>query len=159
MNRHWTAKGFWLLLGLAAGMIVADLTNLPSAHAVASNSRDDNLIATGSTEQTEIEAVWLLDYGQAKLFYITMGPQGTYAGMTSMDLIQAFELDDAQGEQPHFMMVTGRFQTRGLSDLLYLAETNSQKMLVITVPTSNPRTFAPVGEPRVVASVPYGGVQ
>lgn len=157
MTSSWTAKAFWVVLGLAGGLLIGDLVNSRQAQAVATHSQGDFIIATGSSNQREIEGVWLLDYAAAKLFYLQMNAQGGFGGSTELDLLRAFEINAARGDEPHFAMVTGRFEAQNVADVLYLAETSTQKILAIRVPDQmNPTTGAPIGPPQVIAAIPYG---
>lgn len=145
---------FWLVLGFAAGSLVEDICGPHDVHAVATSGFQENLIATGQSNQRQIENCWLLDYKQSRLLCIALNNAGGLGGFSEVDLLKEFKLD-ASGERPHFMMVTGRYESREIADVLYLAETTSSQMMILSIP---PRAL-PNGSPgpiQLISRFSYG---
>lgn len=150
MGKTWTNTGFWLVLGLAAGMLVSDLTKVPTVSAAGSADRfEDFCMVTGLSFDTEIDLLWLLDYRGARLHCIMVDRQGRLSEMAKIDLLEQFDLKEGGRSRPHFMMVTGRFAVQG-TDLLYLAEVSSGQLLCIAPPFGMGRRPGQVATPRVV---------
>lgn len=130
--KNWTNTGFWLVLGLAAGMLISDLTNVKTVEAKGSTSRfDDFCMVTGRSYDNEIDIVWLLDYRTAELHNIMVGRNGKLTRIASLNLIEQLELKE--GMQPHFMLVAGGFNTQNV-DLIYLAEVTTGQLLCVLPP-------------------------
>lgn len=146
----WVNRGFWLFLGMTAGMLIYDLTNVHTAEAVATSQYKEYLMATGRSNQATIEFCWVLDYKGARLLCISLTQAGQFAGISEVDLLSEFKLG-ATGETPHFMMVTGKFETREIADILYVAETTTGQMLIVAIPPGLNPNGAPSGPPRVIS--------
>lgn len=147
-------RGFWLILGLVAGLLVSDLATVKTAEAVATCQYKEYMIATGASNQATIEFCWLLDYKGARLLCIALNQAGALGGITEVDLLEEFKLG-AAGEAPHFMMVTGKFQTREIADILYVAETTTGQIMVVAIPPRMLQNGAPAGPPRVISKFSF----
>lgn len=133
-RRSWTNSGFWLVLGLAAGMMISDLTSAQTLQARATGSASrysDDAVVTSRSFDGQIDLVWLLDYRTATLNCILMNNNGKLQAAAMLDLLEQFELDDEQ--KPHFMLVAGGFSVRN-TDLVYLAEVTTGQLLCVSPP-------------------------
>ena len=150
---HW---GFWLAVGVATGLLISDLTDPPAAHAIATSRYEDFIMATGASEFPDVDVVWVLDYTGARLICLTLNRQGKFAGKSELDLLQTFQGEEGGGGgRPHFMMVTGRYRTQTISDILYVIETTSGKIMAVTVPALDGATLRPIGAPRALDVISY----
>lgn len=132
MKKNWTNTGFWLVLGLAGGMLISDLASVNTVQAKGSTSRyEDFCMVTGRSYDNEIDLIWLLDYRTAQLHGIIMSRKGKLGRIAGLDLLEQFQLDE--GIQPHFMLVAGGFNTQNV-DLIYLAEVTTGQLLCIEPP-------------------------
>ena len=153
--KSWTSTGFWLALGLAGGMLIADLTNVPTLEAGANTSRyKEDAIVAGASNNGDIDYIWLLDYGLATVQCISMNRNGTLGGLAAFDLTEPLKEELAAGE-PHFMMITGKFVAQEIADVLYLFETNSHQVLVIAAPIRIDPNGVPLSSPRLLAKFSY----
>lgn len=133
-TQNWMNAGFWLLLGLSAGMILSNVTQVPLNAATGSSDRyEDNTMVTGQAFGNENDLIWLLDYRGARVNCIMQDRTGRVGVIGSLDLFEQFELEEGGRQRPHFMMVTGRFGTQG-TDLCFLAEVTSGQLLCIAPP-------------------------
>lgn len=132
MKRNWTQTGFWLVLGLAGGMLISDLTQVKTVEAKGSTSRyQDYCMVTGRSYDNEIDLLWFLDYRTAQLHGIITDRNGRLQRIAGLDLLEQFQLEE--GLQPHFMMVAGNFNVQS-TDLIYLAEITTGQVLSILPP-------------------------
>lgn len=155
-TRSWTNYGFWLMLGVASGMLISDLTNEPALHAATTSQRDEYLIATGQSNSNDVDVVWVLDYLGARLVCISMTRQATFGGMTEIDLLEQFpKLAEDKKAKPKFMMVTGQFVTQEIADLCYVAETSTGEMIAVAVPSRFDAQLRPLSPPRVTAKFSF----
>lgn len=133
--KSWTHAGFWLLLGLSAGMIVSDLARLEEVKASGSTSfNGEYRMVTGHRNDTGVDVLWLLDYRAAKLYCIQLN-QHTYKfeNSVALDLIEQLDLKGGSRVRPKFMMATGAFAPVQ-TDVVYLADLASGKLLCIMPP-------------------------
>lgn len=142
----WTSYGFWLASGLALGMLVSDLTRPAALHADSASSYGEYCMVSGASFDREIDLIWLLDYKFAQLHCIVMSRSGRLGSLGKIDLVEQFQIEEGKRIKPHFMMVTGRFNTRG-TDFCYLAETETGQVLCIEPP--NTQQGARLGQPQI----------
>lgn len=134
MRGAWSTYGFWLAVGLSAGMLISDLTDPPTAEAATAMRHEEYCMVTGASFDPNIDLIWLLDYKYALLHCITMDRQGGLQGMSPVDLVEQLQIEEGQRIKPHFMMVTGRFTARATTDNLYLAEIETGQILCVEPP-------------------------
>lgn len=150
-RRNWTTYGFWLAIGLALGMLAANMTSPTPALADSASSYGEYCMVSGASFDREIDLVWLLDYKYAYLHCIVMNRSGQLNTLGKINLVEQFQLEEGKRIKPHFMMVTGRFNTRG-TDYCYLTEIETGQILCIEPP--NTASGARPGQaqiPRVVS--------
>ena len=100
-RRSITNVGFWVLLGLAAGMLISDLTRLPTVSAAGSADRyEDFCMVTGLSFDTEIDLLWLLDYRGARLHCIMVDRNGRLSEIAKIDLMEQFALKEGSRNAP-----------------------------------------------------------
>ena len=147
---RWMKGGFWLAIGLAGGMLLSDLTRHPSVKADSSDRYEEYTMVSGASFDKEIDLIWLLDYKFGVLHALVLSRQGQIQALGKVDLVEQLEIEKGNRIKPHFMMVTGRFNTRN-TDYCYLAETETGQILCIEPPlTQGARPGQPL-VPRVVS--------
>jgi hypothetical protein len=114
-------------------MLISDLTTHPSAKADSASRYDEYCMVSGRSFDGEIDIIWLLDYKFGVLHCLVLNRDGQINTLGQLDLLEQLQLGGSRTGKPHFMMVTGRFQTRG-TDYCYLCETQSGQMLCIEPP-------------------------
>lgn len=149
-REHWSRTGFWILLGVVGGLLFRDLTSPPLLEAKGSASRyEEYCMVTGNSYDKEIDILWLLDYRSGRLHCILVNRAGRLGAIGELDLLEQFEIEEGSRAKPHFMMVTGAYQT-GQTDLLYLAETVSGQVLCLAPPGTPGRGAQFNVGPRVI---------
>lgn len=147
----WTNYGFWLVTGLALGMLISDVAPSASVKADSASRVDEYCMVSGKSFDGEIDCIWLLDYKQALLHCLVLSRQGNIMELGRVDLIEQLELNKAGGRRsPHFMMITGRFGTRG-TDFCYLAETDSGQILCIEPPNVGGAVPGQIQSPKIIS--------
>lgn len=155
MSKPLTANaGFWLAIGVSAGLLLANITSgqvfLQSASASGSASRyEQYCTVTGASYDQEVDVLWLLDYKTGLLHNILIGRNGKMGAIGELDLMQMFDIEQGQREKPHFMMVTGRYRT-AQTDLCYLIETVSGQILCLAPPPTPQQNVGIPATPRVI---------
>lgn len=127
--------GFWLATGLALGMLISDLVQTPTLKADSASGYQEYCMVSGASFDREIDLIWLLDYKFGVLHCVMMSRQGQLGTLGKIDLVEQLELQEGKRIKPHFMMVTGRFNTRG-TDYCYLAETETGQVLCVEPPNT-----------------------
>ena len=145
-----TTYGFWLLLGFAGGMLVSDLAEPRRAYGTTSNRYEEFVMATGNSEDTQVDLVWLLDYDMATLSCISLANNGLFAGKSEVDLQNVFK----GVKSPHFILVTGTLRNFTISDIVYIAETTSGRVIAVAAPKLN-NQLAPIERPKVLDIMPF----
>ncbi|MFO0945435.1 MAG: hypothetical protein U1D30_05735 [Planctomycetota bacterium] len=155
-GRSWTNGGFFLMLGVAAGMLLSDLTKTPTVSAAGAADRyEDSCMVTGLSGTNEFDFVWLLDYRGGRLHCIITTREGRLQQQGQpLDLLEQFELPEGSRKKPHFMMVTGRLGTQGI-DICYLAEVTTGQLLAIVPPFIGGVRANQNPPPRVVDRITY----
>ncbi len=146
----WTTYGFWMVTGLALGMLISDLTREPSAKADSASRYEEYCMVSGQSFDGEIDIIWVLDYKFGILHALILNRDGLINTLGAIDLVEQLQLEAGTRVKPHFMMVTGRFRTRG-TDYLYLVETESGQCLCIEPPNVGGTTRGQAQVPRVVS--------
>ena len=153
MKGGFSNAGFYLALGVAAGLLISDLTQgqmIGTASGSGSASRyEDFCMVTGRSADSEVDILWLLDYRSGRLQCIILGRNGRLGAMGEIDLLQQFDMEKGSKANPHFMMVTGRHMVAA-TDVCYLAEVTSGQVLCIAPPATPARGTNFVPTPRVV---------
>jgi hypothetical protein len=128
--------GFWMVLGLASGMLLSDVLQVRKVEAGGSTSLNEEYrIATGINFETKVDAIWLLDYKTAELQCIMLDAQrpSILSSLCKIDLAEQFEIPEGSRTKPKFLMVTGGYGPRN-TDVCYVAETTSGQILCIMPP-------------------------
>jgi hypothetical protein len=140
----------WILaLGVAfvAGLVFSGLWPNTPLHAVSTDRTDTYAIATGPVD-TEIEAVYLLDFLTGDLGAMVLGRQpGKWSGFFKTNVAAELGLDPQKS--PKFLMVTGMAGLRRAGGtrqqpsaaVCYVAEISSGKLAAYAIPWS-PSMFA-----------------
>lgn len=133
--KSWTQVGFWLAVGLSAGMIVSDVTRMQEVQAAGSTSLNGEYrMVTGHRSDTGVDVVWLLDYRAAKLYCIQLNQQTyQFERANALDLLEQLELKPGSRVRAKFMMVTGTFAPVA-TDVCYVAELTTGRLLCIMPP-------------------------
>jgi len=138
---------FWLSVlgvGFLAGLSLGDLWPQTPLHAVSTDRADTYAMATGPVD-TEVEAVYFLDFLTGDLRAVVLGRQpGTWSGFFETNV--AAELGADPQKNPKYMMVTGLVNLRRAggsrqlpsSAICYVAEITSGKVAAYAVPWSPP---------------------
>ncbi|MBY0589338.1 hypothetical protein K2X85_19355 [bacterium] len=147
---NWTNYGFWLVTGLAAGMLVSDLTREPAAKADSACRYEEFCMVSGQSYDGEIDIIWVLDYKFGVLHALILNRDGLINTLGTVDLVEQLQLTSGTRVKPHFMMVTGRFRTRG-TDYLYLVETETGQVLCVEPPNVGGVERGQALVPRVVS--------
>jgi hypothetical protein len=174
----------WLLavvVGLLGGMAMSGFWPHTPLYAVATDRIDTFGMATGPLD-TEVEAVYLLDFLTGDLTAVVLGKQPmTWTGFFKTNV--AADMGISPQQNPKFLMVTGICALRRgggsrqqpSNAMCYIAEITSGKVAAYTVPWS-PSMYAagqpqnwplkcvgvtrfrpPMGNNAVPAAVPAGG--
>jgi hypothetical protein len=140
MQRHWVmAVG----IGLISGIVLGGYWPHTPLYAVATDRVDTFAMATGFLD-TDVEAVFLLDFLTGELHAIVLGKQpGTFAGFFVANVAKDLGIDPQKN--PKFMMVTGMIglrrgggtRTPPSAALCYVAEISSGKLAGYAVPWSS----------------------
>lgn len=146
----WMTYGFWLVTGLSLGMLISDLTRPPVAEAAVASRYDEYCIATGRSFDGEIDICWVLDYKFGLLHCMILSRDGLLSEMGRIDLVEQLELEGGKRIKPHFMMVTGRFETKR-TDFCYLVETETGQILCIEPPLVEGAQRGSPQIPRVIS--------
>jgi hypothetical protein len=130
MNGSWTTKGFWMLLGLSAGMLLSSLTQPPRLGASATSpSVEGTLLATGDSNSPSVELLWALD-DKGILTAMLFGQQGRLLAAPSLDVKKHIKVRG--GKKPRFAMVTGKYKIGAqIVDALYVTEASTNTLLVV----------------------------
>jgi hypothetical protein len=143
-------KPTWLLalgIGLAAGLVLSGVWPHTPLHAVATDHGDTYAMATGPLD-TEVEAVYFLDYLTGDLKALAMGKQpGAWTGFFERNVMADLGVDPQKN--PKYLMVTGlaglRRQGGSRSQpsmaVCYVAEITSGRVAAYAVPWS-PSAFS-----------------
>ena len=152
----WTNGGFWLMTGLAMGMLISDMTsNSPTVKAESSSSRyEDYCMVPGRSFDGLIDNIWLLDYKLGVLHCLVLNNAGFIVSLGKVDLVEQFELPAGKKIKPHFMMVTGYFKNRN-TDFCYLAETESGQILCIQPPLVSGAQRGALLEPTIISRASF----
>lgn len=147
---NWTTYGFWLAIGLALGMLVSNVTAPRAAMADSASSHGEYCMVSGASFDKEIDLIWLLDYKYAYLHCIVLNRSGQLNTLGQINLKEQLQIEEGQRIKPHFMMVTGRFNTRG-TDYCYLTEIETGQILCIEPPNVAGAQRGQAQIPRVVS--------
>lgn len=150
----WMKGGFWLMTGLALGMVISDLTRIPTAEANVASRYEEYCIATGRSFDGEIDVVWVLDYKFGLLHCLILNRQGQMNALGRVDLVEQLEINEGKRVKPHFMMVTGRFETRR-TDFCYLVETETGQILCVEPPNVEGAQRGQPQIPRVISRMRF----
>lgn len=146
-------RTFWLALGLAGGLLLANLTQPTLVSATGSTSfYEEYRCVTGQSYDGEIDLLWILDYRTGRLHCVSLNRTGKLGAIAELDLLQQFELPEGTRGKPHFMMVAGKYTT-GRTDFVYLVETSSGQVLCVAPPGAPGRRVganAQAAAPQVV---------
>ena len=133
-SKHWA----WLLVGLAAGLVLGGLWPQTPLHAVATDRLETFAIATGPVDE-EVEAIYFLDFLTGDLRAAVMGRNNKFQGAFQYNVLADFKLDPAKN--PKFMMVTGMNQSRRGSgavqlgnSVIYVAEVTTGQCAAYGLP-------------------------
>ncbi len=135
-------------IGLAAGLVVSGLWPHTPLHAVSSDRTDTYAMATGPVD-SEVEAVYLLDFLTGDLGAIVLGKQpGKWTGFFRTNVSTDLGIDPQKN--PKFLMVTGMAGLRRAggtreqpsSAVCYVAEISSGKLAAYVIPWSPSRYAA-----------------
>jgi len=151
----WMNGGFWLMTGLAMGMLISDLTSDKSVEAASSSSRyEEYCMVPGRSFDGEIDNIWLLDYKLGVLHCLVLNRGGVITSLGKVDLVEQLELQAGKKLKPHFMMVTGFFKTRN-TDFCYLAETETGQILCIQPPLVQGAQPGASLEPQIISRTSF----
>jgi hypothetical protein len=140
----WWKKCRWLvavLIGLIGGVAVCQLWPRTSfeipIRAMATDRIDTYGMATGALD-SELEAVYFLDFLTGQLTAVVVGKQGGISGVLQADVAAALRVDPQKN--PKFMMVTGFANLRRAatrlqysSALCYVAEVTTGQVAAYVV--------------------------
>jgi len=129
---EWKKRGVWAFLGAAVGFgASAFLQTQPVAAVATSGGTEGTIIATGMSQNTSLELLWMLD-DKGMLTAFLMGAQGRTVAAPAVDVKQ--KLRAKGGKKGKYAMVTGRYQVQGqISDVLYVTEASSNQVAVFTL--------------------------
>lgn len=133
MTEAWTNRGFWLAVGVSAGLLIGNVVQTQKVEATAtSNAAEGLTLATGSSNSPNFELLWVLDE-TGILTALAFGQNRGFQGASSIDLKEA-GLRGKGGKKGRYAMVTGRLQASGQNtDACYIAE-SSQKTVLMVMP-------------------------
>lgn len=129
-------------IGLAVGLVWGGLLPNTPLHAVSTDRADTYAIATGPVD-TEVEALYLLDFLTGDLGAFVLGKQaGIWSGRFVCNVARDLGVDSQKN--PQFMMVTGiaglrRFggsRQQPSSAVCYVAEVTSGRLAAYAIPWS-----------------------
>ena len=139
IQRHWLIA---LAIGLACGIVLGGYWPHTPLYAVATDHSETFSMATGPLD-TDVEAVYLLDFLTGELKAIVLGKQpGTFTGFYMANVAKDLGIDPQKN--PKFLMVTGMVglrrgggnRTPASAAVCYVAEISSGKMAAYAVPWS-----------------------
>jgi len=106
MKRTWSGRSvLWPAAALLVGLAVGSMLPHTPLHAVATDSNDAFIIATGPLDQ-EVEGLYLLDCLTGNLTVTVPTRVGNgFAGWFRYNILNDFQVNPAQ--KPRFLMVTG----------------------------------------------------
>ncbi len=135
-------------IGLTAGLVLSGLWPHTPLHAVSSDRTDTYAMATGPVD-SEVEAVYLLDFLTGDLGAIVLGKQPrSWTGFFRANVSTDLAIDPQKN--PKFLMVTGMAGLRRAggtreqpsSAVCYVAEIGSGKLAAYAIPWSPSRYAA-----------------
>jgi len=128
----WMKRGVWTIVGVAIGFGVSLLFQPQPITATATSAGSEGtVIATGQSQNSAVEYLWLLD-DRGMLTCFLMGAQGRTVSSPPLDVKQAIK--GKGGKKGKYAMVTGRYTLGGqISDVLYLTESTSNAVAVFSM--------------------------
>jgi hypothetical protein len=151
-------------IGLAVGLVLSGLLPNTPLHAVSTDRADTYAMATGPVD-SEVEAVYLLDFLTGDLGALVLGRQpGVWSGRFVCNVSR--DLGIEPGKNYKFLMVTGMAGLRRMggsrqqfsSAVCYVAEITSGRVAAYTIPWSPPMFAAgqqQAGQLRLVGVTPF----
>ncbi|MBI3838607.1 MAG: hypothetical protein HY288_11830 [Planctomycetia bacterium] len=149
----WNSKLTWLVLGLAAGLVVglnvAGLWPQVPLHAVATHGQDNFAICTGPMD-SDVEAVFVLDFVTGDLKAAALNVQTRrFNTLFEYNVVRDFPATNTKN--PHYRMVTGITNIRQVvaagqlgNAVVYVAEVTSGQMVAYGVPWVPGRASSPI---------------
>jgi len=132
----WQNRSLGLVVGLIFGVLAGGLWPNSPAHAVATDRHENFAICTAMVDENQnLEAVFFLDFLTCELKTSVVLPQtNEFTPIFTRDISKDLNIEPTQ--QPHFLMVSGRYRLqpntdmpRGAQSLLYVAELNTGRMI------------------------------
>lgn len=131
-----------LAIGLVAGLVLSGFWPYTPLHAVSTDRTDTYAIATGPVD-SEVEAVYILDFLTGDLAAVVLGKQpGAWSGFFRRNVAADLTVDPQKN--PKYMIVTGMAGLRRAGGtrvqpsnaVCYVAEVSSGKLAAYAVPWS-----------------------
>lgn len=134
-------RGAWLSAGILLGLIAGALLPQAPLHAVATDRQENFCIATGWLD-TEVEAVFFLDFLTGDLKAAALGPNTFHFNYHfQTNILQDLGVDVSKN--PKYLMVTGgaQFRRKGgqiqpANSVVYVAELTTGKLAAYGIPWS-----------------------